>query len=73
MSFLCKMQVIFTIGTLTAPLHNWLFIYKLGMGLMGSAVALGVINAGNSLLLVAYIAWHNRRLQGTPEDPWPGW
>ena len=67
------MQIVFTLGAMTAPLYNWLFIYKLNFGITGAAIALAAVNASNTAMLVCYIVWHNRRLAGTKQAPWTGW
>ena len=65
--------VVYCVCTAVAPLVNWIFIFGLGLGLHGSAVAYNIISLLNCFGLLAIIYWNHRRLEGTGRETWHGW
>ncbi len=61
------------LALLACPLFNWLFIFKLKLGLDGAVAALVATWLYMLCLLGAFMIWHERRRHGTPEQTWHGW
>lgn len=61
------------LAVLACPLFNWLLIFKARLGLDGAVAALVATWCLMLLMLAAFVAWHERRRRGTPEQTWHGW
>ena len=60
-------------AVMLAPLYNWLFIFRFGLGLDGAVYALVACQVSSLAMVAAYLLWHERRRRGTPEQTWHGW
>lgn len=60
-------------AVLLAPPFNWALIFKAGLGLDGAAAAMVATWVTMLCMLGAYVAWHERRRRGTPQQTWHGW
>lgn len=60
-------------AVLLAPPFNWALIFRAGLGLDGAAAALVATWVSMLCMLAAYVAWHERRRRGTPQQTWHGW
>lgn len=60
-------------AVLLAPPFNWALIFRAGLGLDGAAAAMVATWVSMLCMLAAYVAWHERRRRGTPQQTWHGW
>lgn len=64
----------YLLTTALSPLYNWIFIYRMGLGVKGAAYAITCCTATNSLLLIAYQTYRDAvLLKGTPQATWSGY
>ncbi|KAL4858417.1 Protein DETOXIFICATION 1 [Chlorella vulgaris] len=60
-------------GLAMAPVYSYLFIFWLGLGLDGAAIAVGATQASMAALLGAYILLRDAQLRGRELATWHGW
>ena len=65
--------LVYVATTFLSPLFNWALIFGLGFGVEGAAISNDLCNLVNCSLLLAYIIYRNRQLQGTGRETWLGW
>lgn len=58
---------------LVAPLFNWLFVFKLGLGFDGAAYAVDAVQAFMATSLGAFILIRDLQRAGQPHATWGGW
>lgn len=61
------------VGLALVPLYCWLFIFKLGLGLDGAAIAVDATQASMAALLGAYIMVRDGHQRGQAYATWHGW
>ncbi|KAF8060322.1 DTX16 [Scenedesmus sp. PABB004] len=66
------LMLVTLIATLLTPLFLWLFVAKLGLGLLGAAVAWDAVQATSLGLMVCCCVLHTRA-QEPGRCTWPGW
>jgi MATE family multidrug resistance protein len=61
------------VTTVTAPAYYYLLMYRFGLGLDGAAWALNLCQMQQSMALVAYTAYRDLGLRGSPQQTFHGW